>query len=1385
MWRSTVILVFIVMTHAQLDMTSDKMMFEDNIAEESRSDEIFVNTITSKPILNDGKPFYVARDPTTGTFDFNMKKTVGISNDIPVSRKDELTGNSKSGHDINSLGQNNFHDYLNLPVKYSSSKFVYPLISGSYANLKYQGNNKNQVSNHKNYTTTLGTTTQSPKYFTHITNSVKNEYTATFKHPEPTKAQTEKPTTPLTTTTQQDTTPSESSTVKYSSTIVQNSFPSTFKNKYVDSSETRKKTTIVTTTSKVPETSTLPANPVKFLDDLIEIVEKQQETKPTTYRPHLDVTRLSFSTSMPLAPSAFKPLPTDVPKNQSQKISFEKKHKNPSIMSLSEIIHSFTGNDDVSSEQNSIPYDSEADSTQVEINKILSTFAPVAQTPSPVTQHKTLQQQLHNHQQTKPQYVDLPVHQNTQFAPPNAIVGFPTDHFDDYVEFENPADNRYAGNFVKYEVQKPNVNLVKFQQAPSMNNVVISPGQNSASFVLGSQQNVGSVGIGSSLGVGSTHFADKNTGPMKVGQVINDEPPMRTSQKPNQVQGSIRFPSEGEQSYDNAQIVKGVIKDGTSVNVQPPQALLQNQPQKPLVFPSNEQTINSNVVNAEVNFGMPAPVGTNPSQIIFENVNDIYEKIHDKKQKQEITSNELSNNIAAGELTPPQVLTPPSPGQQRPFNRQQQQPQNFNGRRPGPGGPQRQNIPGLPNILPQFRPNAKASQGHQHIYKDVGAIRVQQGQGPYRQHSAPISLPKLGLPPMMGPPGPQNPNFRRLPNRPFTSGPTRMNGPSRPQQHPAYAPNFDGPNRRVFQVPPPQIHEPVYMNPPPIGSPQLGPPGFQLRRPVNGAPETMQMQQRPSNIPQQHPQQSFPQHQQPSFPQQHQTSFPQQHQQHQPSFPQHSTNFPQHQPGNFQPQALQQQQPDSELSKSSPPPAVPNVPTKHINEPDSLEPVITLQMLQNKKGGGSKLNLPAVPHDISQDIQSLIPSNHKEESGKKPSIYVVYPVSSDSFESTKNSHSYEDPSVIVADRDDIQIPSVSEYQNTPFSVVSHFEQEPLLMKKDKKKNQFPYHLERPAHSNDYKFERPKYGPSHDGSIYNMGETPTNLRVVNKRPLIASEHPESAISSKLTRVTEKPIAIAYTPTEPNRSYPPPTNFYNNLHPHHYYTHQYDDKYSVPNYGGPVISEILDEKHIGYDYYHRQQQLQQHLNNGEDLDFYKEHYDFQAPFHASVSLNPEVTNPYEGWNIVTQSTDTNKIDRSDLHVSESSEETSTRKFDPNEFQPVFESGFQPIYSGNKVSTAPEITPDSSEFPTTFAITYSTHPNSSPSSTTTTTTPSPTTSSIEMSAEPQSREESTTKVVEKKKQKVEIDSLEAFFESLTRDYDEDESTDKSENENSSRSL
>jgi hypothetical protein len=576
-----------------------------------------------------------------------------------------------------------------------------------------------------------------------------------------------------------------------------------------------------------------------------------------------------------------------------------------------------------------------------------------------------------------------------------------------------------------------------------------------------------------------------------------------------------------------------------------------------------------------------------------------------------------------------------------------------------------------------------------------------------------------------------------------------MNQRPRPQfQIPQHAMNepVESANRRVFKVPMPSSQQfPLtdrYMKPPPMQQPPL----YYLNRPVPPAsmPQSMQMQQRPSIIPYQ----------------------------------------------------------DLELHKSAPPtPALQFNTTNDEDGSGKLEPVVTLQMLQSKKNGNKLLNLPSIPHEVPQDISmpvTILPKNHKEDQqfneNKKvnPSVYVVYPVSN----SVSQNLQPQSSEIIQNNNEEVPMPSKNEYQNTPFAVVTHFEQQPLLMKKDKKRPNFPYQIERPnppavEMRND---KIPLNFNAQQGSIYNIGEQP---------------HEAAAISSKLTRITEKPIAIAYTPTEPSRI-APPMSYYQHIQPQNLYANLNGNKYSLPDYAHPVVSEILDEKHVGasYDFYHNQ-----HFNSdsGED-HFHKQHYDFEAPFHASVSLNPEVTNPYEGWTVVTKSTENNKIDRSDVNVIEphlpsslqplaitSAEETTTKKFDPNEFQPVFETGFQPIYTSNRIHTAPEISLDSVESserhaPSTLTVPASTEPSfldllfksnniestMAVKETTTTSSPLITTTSSSAAAV------SSTTVKSGEKKKVEIDSLEAFFDSLTRDYDdeEDETAHKSENE-SSRSV
>ncbi|KAF5305851.1 hypothetical protein FQR65_LT07590 [Abscondita terminalis] len=125
-------------------------------------------------IFNKGKPFYLEKDPLTGQVDFESKTAMSnmdeydyveeepspdIYDKANIDRKDGSLLSHKPS-DVNQLTPN-FHDFLNLPVKYNPEKYVYPLISSSYANTKVQGN-INKYHNHKNYLVT----TYKPTYFT-------------------------------------------------------------------------------------------------------------------------------------------------------------------------------------------------------------------------------------------------------------------------------------------------------------------------------------------------------------------------------------------------------------------------------------------------------------------------------------------------------------------------------------------------------------------------------------------------------------------------------------------------------------------------------------------------------------------------------------------------------------------------------------------------------------------------------------------------------------------------------------------------------------------------------------------------------------------------------------------------------------------------------------------------------------------------------------------------------------------------------------------------------------------------------------------------------------------------------------------------------------------
>lgn len=174
--------------------------YDNKIEENSPGDRDNLTSnvyVLPEQIFNDGKPFYVKKDPVSGTINFNAKttpeslppqstitnvqtqtKSQSSQSNTNSSDNEISANNSNRKHDIsldNTVRTENVHDYL--PVKYQSSKFVYPLVSSSYANLKYQGNNKNYISNHKYESSTV-------KSVPYVTKKPKTNYpTKTYTTP--------------------------------------------------------------------------------------------------------------------------------------------------------------------------------------------------------------------------------------------------------------------------------------------------------------------------------------------------------------------------------------------------------------------------------------------------------------------------------------------------------------------------------------------------------------------------------------------------------------------------------------------------------------------------------------------------------------------------------------------------------------------------------------------------------------------------------------------------------------------------------------------------------------------------------------------------------------------------------------------------------------------------------------------------------------------------------------------------------------------------------------------------------------------------------------------------------------------------------------------------
>lgn len=374
-----------------------------------------------KKLFNEGKPFFVDKDPVSGQFDFNHKKSAGVVDDykspaeelIPL-RTNEITPN--------------IHDFLHLPVKYSSSKSVYPLVSTSYANTKYQGSNKDQdASNHKEYSNIE--IQKRPNFFTSnaifpfeksttTTTAQPSTEPVTTLRPFPTVTTFKPPLFPRRPITKYPTRGSTNDPNWYPSTTTARREPTTVPSTTTPSPTNAPLTPTfpTTTTLKTTYSPTVPTTTRKY--------ESPTEKVTTTVRTTTNIQAAESSAVPALSSTTSKPLvfPTEP-------------------MSLLEMLNNFA--DGPTSNSNTM-------------NTISANASPF-QKPSGFRPNQDV-------------VVGRPG--------PAATTAKPMVHLNDYVKFD-----MHPPNVVSFK--NPH------EPVASMSNIKISPDQNVASFVLGSKQSFG------------------------------------------------------------------------------------------------------------------------------------------------------------------------------------------------------------------------------------------------------------------------------------------------------------------------------------------------------------------------------------------------------------------------------------------------------------------------------------------------------------------------------------------------------------------------------------------------------------------------------------------------------------------------------------------------------------------------------------------------------------------------------------------------------------------------------------------------------------------------------------------------------------------------------
>ncbi|XP_003704923.2 uncharacterized protein LOC100878897 [Megachile rotundata] len=680
--------------------------------------------------FNGGRPFSLEKDPISGKIDFEKAPPVKALN---YSSRYQEHANSEEQGDKEPLKENtqkkvenkesvdvspneinpyspNFHDFLNLPVHYSSDKYgkdKYPLISSSYANTKVQsGSNSYSTYNHKPY----------------------HGETVAYYH-------TRKPYVPKTssTTTMSSTTTSTSTTTTTTTTTTTPK-PTTSTTTTTTTTTTPPPSTTSTTTKTPPVTTWKPSSttPKRFMDHLDEYddilpIEKLQASMYNNN--HQGANNIMHN--------------RDPPTNHEEYIdSYEDYEMND-------------GEDYVSKDStNEIVKTSTLPATTSTVANVTATTAGTPETPSSTTTVASTTTSLSPNMHFS-SMLHEDAHQSNsvpfQSLPQRPVTSMPLDNDHRLPSaFENDSRRQgVADNVIVNQNYRPNM----IGQRPSglggilvesTSNIVIPPDQDTVSFVLGNRQNVegGYYSVGTAIGENpysagiDTSFrplygvqSDKGNydpqtdhrGTFGLPLVPAPENPSYAAQTWRQPNPSAtqKIANEIEPSRPQGSFVKGTVlldqmddkKDDKDVNFV---VFPKDEPKQPV----EEHIVIVNEADGTVHEIAPSsstmkPMRVNPPVPNEEHLPQLSEDLTPPTERPRPPS-QFHYHYHHGGITRPDHLRPqrpPVPPRGKPspaFPPPLPPPTDPAGIRRRPYSPDSN----LPNILPQFRPNAKTSHGH-------------------------------------------------------------------------------------------------------------------------------------------------------------------------------------------------------------------------------------------------------------------------------------------------------------------------------------------------------------------------------------------------------------------------------------------------------------------------------------------------------------------------------------------------------------------------------------------------------------------------------------------------------------------------------------------------